>query len=169
MRFLGEFPQTVDYDPNPFLNKAFEQIGLAKVSTSAEEAREMFYLRRTDKVVLDSDALIAEAKKAAYGLAHSGYVAPAKRTIKVPGPSGRAAVELFLYSMQEGGFATEHDVTVGKQLARVLTGGDRPAGSVVTEQDLLDLEREAFLSLCGEEKTHARIQHMLQTNKPLRN
>ena len=71
--------------------------------------------------------------------------------------------------MHEGGFATDHDMTVGKRLANVLTGGDVPAGTVLTEQDLLDLEREAFLSLCGETKTQFRIQHMLQTGKPLRN
>jgi 3-hydroxyacyl-CoA dehydrogenase len=89
--------------------------------------------------------------------------------IKLPGPSGKAAIELFLYQMQQGGHASAHDVAIGKRLANVLTGGDIPANSWVTEQHLLDLEREAFLSLCGEEKTIARIQHMLQTNKPLRN
>ncbi|MFT7519643.1 MAG: 3-hydroxyacyl-CoA dehydrogenase, partial [Kiritimatiellia bacterium] len=81
----------------------------------------------------------------------------------------RAAVELFLYQMNQGGYATSHDVTVGKKLAWVLTGGDAPAGTVLTEDDLLGLERQAFVALCKTPETQARIQHMLQTNKPLRN
>ena len=129
----------------------------------------MGYLRPTDRLVLNPDQLLHEAKRTALGLAASGYVPPRQRTVRVPGRGGKAAIELFLYQMHEGGFATDHDVTVGGQLANVLTGGDVPAGTELTEQQLLDLEREAFLSLCGEQKTQARIQHMLQTNKPLRN
>jgi 3-hydroxyacyl-CoA dehydrogenase len=169
MRHAGGFPQDVDYDPNPFVQKVFERIGLAKVATSAGEARDMGFLRPTDTITMNPAHVLADAKKRARGLADSGYVAPAQRTVKLPGPSGKAAIELFLYQMHEGGFATDHDVTVGKALARVLTGGDIPAGAVCTEQDLLDLEREVFLSLCGEPKSQARMQHMLQTGKPLRN
>ena len=105
----------------------------------------------------------------ARGLADGGYAPPKRRTVKVPGSTGRAAIELFLYQMREGGMATEHDVVVGKKLAHVLTGGDVPWGTVRTEQDLLDLEREAFLSLAGTPASQARMQHMLQTGKPLRN
>jgi 3-hydroxyacyl-CoA dehydrogenase len=119
--------------------------------------------------VLDSDAVLAEAKNLALGLSIGGYEPPQQRTVKVAGTTGRAALELFLYGMREGGFATPHDICVGNRLANVLAGGDVPAGTVRTEQDLLDLEREAFLSLCGEPNTIARIQHMLQTGKPLRN
>jgi len=169
VRYMGDVPQDIDYDPNPYVQKAFQHIGLAKVATSAAEARQMGFLRPTDSISMNPTHVIADAKRRARGLADSGYVAPARRTVKLPGPSGKAAIELFLYQMHEGGFATDHDVTVGKNLAHVLTGGDVPAGSVLTEQDLLDLEREVFLKLCGEEKTQARIQHMLQTNKPLRN
>jgi 3-hydroxyacyl-CoA dehydrogenase len=169
MRYLGEFPQDVDYDPTPFVAKAFERIAMAKVSSSAQEARNWGYLRNTDRIVLDSDSLLAEAKQLALGLSLSGYSAPAQRTVKVPGTTGKAAIELFLYGMREGGYATPHDIVVGEKLATVMAGGDVPAGTVRTEQDLLDLEREAFLSLCGEANTIARIQHMLQTGKPLRN
>jgi 3-hydroxyacyl-CoA dehydrogenase len=169
VRYLGDVPQDIDYDPNPYVQKAFQHIGLAKVATSALEAREMGFLRPTDTVTMNPAHVIADAKQRALGLVAGGYVAPEKRTVKLPGPSGKAAIELFLYQMHEGGYATDHDVTVGKHLAHVLTGGDIPAGTVRTEQDLLDLEREIFLKLCGNEKTQARIQHMLQTNKPLRN
>ena len=99
----------------------------------------------------------------------AGYKPPRKRRFKLPGASGRAAIELFLYQMHEGGYATDHDVTVGKRLAYVMTGGDVPANTWFDEDQILELEREAFLGLCGEQKTIARIQHMLMKGKPLRN
>lgn len=169
MRYAGGFPQDIDYDPNPFVQKAFERIGMAKVATSAGEARDFGFLRASDSITMNPAHLLADAKRRARGLADSGYVPPAQSTVKLPGRSGRAAIELFLYQMQEGGFVSAHDVKVGKSLATVLTGGDVPAGTVCTEQDLLDLEREVFLSLAGEPKSQARMQHMLQTGKPLRN
>ncbi|MCB9681875.1 MAG: enoyl-CoA hydratase/isomerase family protein [Alphaproteobacteria bacterium] len=169
MRYTGDLPKDVDVDVNPLIQKAFERIGLAKVTTSGGEAQAWGYLRPTDWLVLDPDARIATAKKLARGLADGGYVPPARRTAKAAGPSCKAAIEAFLFQMAEGGFATPHDVTVGKALAGVLTGGDVPAGTVLDEQAYLDLEREAFLSLCGEEKSRERIAHMLQTGKPLRN
>ena len=169
VRYLGDVPQDIAYDPNPFVQKAFERIGMAKVATSAEEARGYGFLRPSDRLTLDPDRLVADAKALALGLVRAGYQPARQRTIKVPGASGRAAIELFLYQMREGGYATEHDVTVGRKLAGVLTGGDVPYGTVRTEWDLLDLEREAFLSLAGDPKSQARMQHMLQTGKPLRN
>ncbi len=129
----------------------------------------MLYLRPNDQLCLDPDALIHAAKKTALGLVAGGYKAPKQKTFKVPGPSGRAAIELFLYQMQGGGYVSEHDALIGKKIAYVLTGGDIPTNAVVDEQHILDLEREAFVSLCGEQKTQARIQHMLTTGKPLRN
>lgn len=168
-RVLGDIPEGVEYDPNPFVQGVFRNMGLAKVSTSAEEARAMGYLRPTDRLTLDPDALIYDAKRLAQGLALAGYRPPRKRRFKVPGPGGRAAIELFLYQMHEGGYATDHDVTVGKKLAYVLTGGDVPAGTWIDEDRMLELEREAFLSLAGMEKTQERIQHMLMKGKPLRN
>jgi 3-hydroxyacyl-CoA dehydrogenase len=169
IRYLGDIPQDIDYDPNPFVQKAFERIAMAQVSKSCEEARAMGYLRPADRITMNGEHLLADAKALALGLAKGGYAPPRKRTIKMPGAAARAAIDLFLYQMAEGGFVTPHDVTVGKKLAYVMTGGDVPQGTRVTEQDLLDLEREAFLSLCGEQKTLERIAHMLQTNKPLRN
>ena len=169
MRYLGEAPQSVSYDPNPAVQKVFEIIGLAKVSSSAEEARSLGFLRRTDPVVLDGAALVQRAKQAALGLVKAGYEPPRPRTAKLPGRSGLAAIEAYLDQMHSGGYATDHDVVVGKALAKVLTGGDIPSGTVRTEQDLLDLERESFLFLAGTPATQARIQHMLQKGKPLRN
>lgn len=168
-RYLGNIPEGTNYDPNPFVQAAFKNIALASVAKSAEEARAMGYLRPTDRLTLDPDALIADAKNLALGLVKAGYKPPRERKFKLPGPSGRAAIELFLYQMHEGGYATGHDVTVGKRLANIMCGGDIPAGAWVDEQHILDLEREAFLSLCGEQKTLDRIQNMLTTGKPLRN
>jgi 3-hydroxyacyl-CoA dehydrogenase len=169
VRYLGDIPEGVDYDPNPFIQKIFEHIGLANVATSAGEARARGLLRPTDRIVLNPDQLIAQAKRTALGLLQAGWTPPAPRTVKVPGSQCRAAIELYLYQMHEGGYATEHDVVVGKWLAWVLTGGDAPAGATLTEEDLLALERKAFVELCKTPATQARIQHMLQHNKPLRN
>jgi 3-hydroxyacyl-CoA dehydrogenase len=169
MRYLGDAPQGVSYDPNPGVQAVFQMIGLAKVSMSAEEARDLGFLRNTDQVVLDRSALLKKAKAVALGLVQAGYTPPRRRTCKLPGPAGGAAIQLFLDTMHEGKYATDHDLVVGGHLVKVLTGGDIPSGTVRTEQQLLDLEREAFVSLCGEPKTQARMQHMLQTGKPLRN
>ncbi|MCB9777828.1 MAG: 3-hydroxyacyl-CoA dehydrogenase/enoyl-CoA hydratase family protein [Alphaproteobacteria bacterium] len=168
-RYLGDIPEGTEYDPNPFVQAAYKNIALAKVATSAEEARAIGYLRPTDRLTLDPDQLIHDAKKAALGLAQGGYTPPRKRRFKLPGPQGRAAIELFLYQMHEGKYATDHDVVVGKELARVMTGGDIPRGRWFDEDEVLALEREAFLTLCGMEATQARIQHMLMKGKPLRN
>jgi 3-hydroxyacyl-CoA dehydrogenase len=169
VRYLGDVPEGVQYDPNPFIQKIFQHLGLAKVATSAEEARGMGFLRPSDRLVMNPDQLVAEAKNTALGLLKAGYRPPARRTVRVPGSQARAAIELYLYQMLQGGFATEHDVAVGKWLAWVLTGGDAPAGTELTEDDLLALERKAFVELCKTDKTQARIQYMLQNNKPLRN
>jgi 3-hydroxyacyl-CoA dehydrogenase len=168
-RYLGDIPEGTEYDPNPFVQAAFKNIGLATVATSCEEARAIGYLRPTDRVTLDPDQLIWDAKRAALGLVMAGYKAPKRRRFKLPGRAGRAAIELFLYQMAEGGYATPHDVVVSKKLAWVMTGGDVPAGTWLTEDQILDLEREAFLSLCGTQATQDRIQHMLFKGKPLRN
>jgi len=168
-RYMGDIPAGVAYDPNPFVQKAFEHIGMAKVATSCEEARDAGFLRPSDRVTLDPDRLIGDAKKVALGLVAGGYKAPRPKTFRLPGSSGRAAIEAFLNQMRSGGYATPHDVTVGKKLAYVMTGGNCPVGAVRTEQDILDLEKEVFLQLCGDPNTVARIQHMLEKGKPLRN
>ena len=129
----------------------------------------MRYLRAEDRISNDADALLGDAKRLALGLAQSGWSAQAPKRFKLPGASGRSAIEMQLYDFQLGGKATEHDVTVGKRIAHVLTGGDIPSNTWFDEQHILDLEREGFLSLCGEEKTRARIQYFLTNKKPLRN
>jgi 3-hydroxyacyl-CoA dehydrogenase len=168
-RTLGDIPEGTEYDPNPFVQNIFRNMALAKVSMSAEEARGMGYLRPCDRLSLDPDALIHDAKNVALGLVKAGYRPPRKRRFMLPGNSGRAAIELFLYQMREGGYATDHDVTVGRKLAGVLTGGDVPSRAWVEEDRIIELEREAFLSLAGDPKTQQRIMHMLETGKPLRN
>ena len=153
-----------------FVKEAFQNIMLAKTSTSAEEARELGYLRPTDGITMNRDRLIADAKQTVLALALEGYRQPAMRTdIPALGESGLAVLKLGLHQMLRAGYATEHDVLIGTKVAKVLTGGDLNHPSTVSEQDLLDLEREGFLSLLGERKTQERIQHTLKTGKPLRN
>lgn len=154
----------------PHLQQVFETIGMAKVATSAEEARDFGFLRDTDGVTMNQDALLTDAKNRVLGLAKAGYTAPKPATgIPVLGEPGFAAVKLALYMMEEGRYISEHDKKITTHLARILTGGNVSPGQLVDEQHFLDLEREAFLSLCGERKTLERIHHMLTTNKPLRN
>ncbi|MGQ9897603.1 MAG: 3-hydroxyacyl-CoA dehydrogenase/enoyl-CoA hydratase family protein [Acidobacteriota bacterium] len=153
-----------------FVKEVFQNIMLAKTSTSAEEARELGYLRPTDGITMNRDRLIADAKHAVLALAQEGYRQPMMRTdIPALGESGLAVLKLGLHQMLRAGYATEHDVVIGTKVAKVLTGGDLNHPSTVSEQDLLDLEREGFLSLLGERKTQERIQHTLKTGKPLRN
>ncbi len=157
-------------DPMEAARLAFETIGMAKVSTSAVEARELGFLRASDSLAMNPDRLIAGAKAEAIALAEAGYVAPQPRNdIPVSGADGRALLEVGLYNMLTAGYISEHDRLIGRKLARILTGGEVAPGARVSEQDLLDLEREAFLSLCGERKSLERIQFMLKKGKPLRN
>lgn len=152
------------------LQNAYLNIGMAKVATSAHEARHMHILREHDGITLNNARLIADAKNAAIQLAEKGYTKPIRRTdIKV---LGRGAMAMFLTgasSMQRGNYISEHDRKISEKLAFIMCGGDLTAPQTVSEQYLLDLEREAFLSLCGERKTLERIQHTLTTGKPLRN
>ena len=154
----------------PYLQKAFENIATAKVSTSAEMARSLGYLRPQDGVSMSRDRQIFDAKQVALGLWRAGYRPPPPPDwLIMPGPDGAA---LFLAGLEQfgaGGFATPHDVVAGKQIAKVLTGGNVRPGTVVTEQHLLDLEKEGFLFLMGTKGTQDRIEHMLKTGKPLRN
>lgn len=156
-------------DLQPIVNKVFETIGLAKVGTSAHEARGLGYLRKTDRIVVNKDHQLYEAKQAVLEMAKNGYTPPIPAAIPVAGPEGRAVLELGLYNMRLSGYASEHDVKIGQKLAYVLTGGMVPGGTYVTEQYLLDLEREAFLSLLGEKKTQERMAYIMKTGKPLRN
>ncbi|MBP3950766.1 3-hydroxyacyl-CoA dehydrogenase/enoyl-CoA hydratase family protein [Bacillus suaedae] len=155
-------------DIQPLVNKLFETIGMAKVSTSALDAQKLGYLRKSDLIVTNSDHVIYEAKQAALRLVDR-YVPQKNERIHVVGKEGKAIMKLGAYQMKLGGYISDHDQLIVNKLAHVLAGGDVPAGTLVSEQYLLDLEREAFLSLCGEPKTQQRMQYMLTKGKPLRN
>src|SRR5439155_19148344 len=139
------------------LKAPFEMVATAKVSTSAEEARDLGYLRAADTVSMARETLIADAKEIALGLARAGWRPPPPRRIRVVGESGAATLRSTLRSLAQAHKISEHDQKIGDHLARIFSGGAVPAGAAVSEQHLLDLEREAFLSLCGEDKTRARI------------
>ena len=165
----GPFATDRDFDPLPFLKKLFLTIGTAKVATSAEEAREIGFLNRQDGISLNRDFLLSDAKARVLGMAESGFRPPRPTHFLLSGRSGAATVDMMLYDMQVNNQISEYDRHIGQRLAHVITGGDVSAFTPVSEQHLLDLEREAFLSLCGEEKTQDRIAAMLETGKPLRN
>ena len=152
------------------LQAAFMNIATAKVSTSAQEALEMNYLRRGDEIVLNRSRLIADAKNAAIELADAGYTQPKQRTdIRVQGKAGIALFNAGVQGMLMGRYISEHDAKIANKLAYAISGGDLSYAQNVTEQYLLDLEREAFLSLCAEKKTLERLQSLLNGGKPLRN
>jgi 3-hydroxyacyl-CoA dehydrogenase len=152
------------------LQSAFMNIATAKVSTSGYEAFDMNYFRRGDEVVLNRSRLIADAKQAAIELAEAGYTQPKQRNdIRVQGKAGIALFKAGITSMLMGKYISEHDAKIANKLAYAICGGDLSYPQNVTEQYLLDLEREAFLSLSGERKTLERIQSLLNGGKPLRN
>ena len=169
VRALECVPATVDTDPFPFLRRAFENVAMAKVSTSGPELIHLGYLRNTDVVEPNFDHQLARAKHVCQALALAGYTPPKAPRLVALGEPARAAFRVVVFGMTESAWASEHDALIAEKLAHVLTGGDRLAGTKMTEQDVLALEKEAFLSLCGTEKTRARIQHMLANGKPLRN
>jgi len=159
------------------LRPIFENIAMAKVGTSAEEGRELGYLRREDAVSLNRDRVVADAKQTALGLARSGWKPAAASwqegaqttQIKVLGESFLSAAKMAIHLMVRGGYASDYDAHVARKLANILAGGALTSPQTVSEQYVLDLEREAFVSLCGERKTQERIAHTLKTGKPLRN
>jgi 3-hydroxyacyl-CoA dehydrogenase len=152
------------------LKKNFETIAKATVSTSAVEARGLNFLRPSDAITMNRDRLLTDAAAKAAALAAAGYAAPIPRTdIPAPGENALATLKLAVWTMREGQYITEHDAKVANWAAYALCGGKVTPGTLVSEQYLLDLEREAFLSLCGEKKTQERIAFTLKTGKPLRN
>lgn len=156
--------------PMPPVQKAFELISFAKVSTSAEEARSMGILRKTDAISLSRERLIADAKADALALVQSGYKPPEPVMLKLPGEGGRLAIEQAIEGIVLTKTISEHDAVIARKLAFVLTGGDEASPvREVSEQYLLDLEREAFIALCKMPKTQERMQSLLMTGKPLRN
>lgn len=154
--------------PMPSVAKAFEYISTAKVATSAQEAKEMMILNEKSGITFNRSRLLADAKARALGMVE-GYEPPEPDVFRLPGASGRAALEMAVMDFHAKGFATDYDVELAGHLANILTGGETDVVDEVTEQDLLDLERKAFLTLAKKTKTQDRITHMLETNKPLRN
>ena len=153
----------------PVVQKVFETVGFGRVATSAKEAKKLSYLRKDDRFIMNRSDLLYEAKKEVLNMAE-GYKTPEVRQFKLPGASGRLVVDSTIKGFVKSKKITEHDAVVGKKLAYVLTGGDKGGPfSPVDEQYLLDIEREAFISLCGEQKTIERIQYFLKKGKPLRN
>jgi 3-hydroxyacyl-CoA dehydrogenase len=151
------------------MKPVFEAIAMAKVSTSAEEARSLGFLRPQDLIAMNRDRQVADAKATALAMIRAGYHAPAPAEIRVLGEEFLAGAKLAIHMMVRGEYASEYDAVVGRKLAYVLAGGSVTAAQTVSEQYVLDLEREAFVSLCGERKTQERIAHTLKTGKPLRN
>lgn len=157
-------------DVMPPISQLFETIAMGKVSDSGYHAKRLGYWRAGDAVVIRDEVRIAEAKNAVLELDRRGYAVPeANRQVKAAGREAATVLKLGVSSMRRSGYVSDHDVLIAGKLAEVMTGGDVPAGTLVSEDHLLQLEREAFLSLCGEPLTQARMRQMLATGKPLRN
>jgi 3-hydroxyacyl-CoA dehydrogenase len=155
--------------PLPFLQKAFEQIALAKTATSALEAEEMGFLTENDRIVMNADHLISAAKREVLDLA-DGYTPPEHaNNVYAAGRTARAALEMGIKTMQWGHYASEYDGVIAGHVARILTGGNLSLPQWVPEEYLLKLEKQAFLDLLKQEKTHERIEALLETGKPKRN
>jgi 3-hydroxyacyl-CoA dehydrogenase len=152
------------------MKKAFETVATAKVSTSANEARGLDFLSSSDRITMNRERVLSDAKARAVELARAGYEPPVMRTnIPAPGENILAALKMGVYLMRQGEFISDHELKLGTKIAEVLCGGNVTPGTPISEQYLLDLEREAFKSLCGEKKTQERIQFTLKTGKTLRN
>ena len=168
-RALEGVPEGVEVDTYAFVTQVFKNIALAKVATSAEEAKAFGYFRPTDGVSFDRARQLHETKQRALALANAGYHPPAPRAYKLPGESGIATLKMLVNTLVAGNYASEHDAKIAMKLANVLCGGTSGSTHAVTEDEMLELEREAFVSLVGEPLSQARMQYMLQHNKPLRN
>jgi 3-hydroxyacyl-CoA dehydrogenase len=154
--------------PMPAVAKAFEIISMASVGRSAAECKDFLYLRHGDNITMNRDRLLADAKAKALSLAE-GYSPPEETEIPLPGKTGEVALEMAVDGFRKSGKATPHDVVVSKALAYALSGGDTDITETLAEEDLLALEREAFMKLVHHPDTYKRIDHMLNTGKPLRN
>lgn len=170
VRMLEAVPKGADVDFFPLVRRLFETIGMAKVSSSAVEARGLGFLRPSDGITINKDYLLADAKATVLAMVQEGYQQPTPRTdIPALGEPALANLKLGMYLLKEAGRITDYDMHVGTKLAYVLCGGDVTSKTLVSEQYILDLEREAFLSLAGEKKTQERLAYMLKNGKPLRN
>lgn len=168
-RALESIPDGVEYDMYSVVTQVFKNIAMADVATSFGMGQEKGYFRMTDGVSFDRARQLHEAKQRLLGLAHAGYHPPAPRSYKLPGKSGIATLQMLAQTLVDGGYASEHDAKIAGKLAVVLCGGPSGHSRAVTEAEVLELECEAFVSLCGEPKSQERMQHMLMKNKPLRN
>ena len=172
LRMVERWTNDIDQagaDALPFLAKALETIALAKVGAGAEDAKRYRYLLPDDGITLNREHLLSQAKWRALGLARAGYRAPLRRAIKAAGLDAAETMVANIKGMLEAGYASEHDALIGTKIAHILCGGSLAAGTPCSEEHYLELEKEAFVSLCGEEKTQARMQSILMSNKPLRN
>ncbi|MGD0525572.1 MAG: 3-hydroxyacyl-CoA dehydrogenase/enoyl-CoA hydratase family protein [Polyangiaceae bacterium] len=168
-RAMEGVPDGATVDTYALVTQIFKNVALVKVGTSAEEAKAYGYFRREDGVSFDRARQLTEAKGRAIGLAVSGWHPPAPRAYVLPGESGIATLRMMVGTLVEAGQASEHDAKIAIKLAEILCGGVSGASHEVTESEILEIEREAFVSLCGEAKTQERMQYMLMNNKPLRN
>jgi len=166
-RAMDAAPESADV--LPFVQRVFETLAFGKVSTSGPDARRLAYLRDADGISMNRDHLVADAKAAALARVRGHVPAQPRGAIRVGGEGVFAALKLGVHLAWRSGRITDHDALIGRKLAWVLAGGNLPRAGTLSEQQLLDLEREAFLSLCGERKTHERIAHTLKTGKVLRN
>lgn len=152
------------------MKRAFETIATAKVATSAHEARALGFVAESDRITMNRERVLSDAKTRALELVRAGYEPPVPRTdIPAPGENLLAALKMGVYMMRQGDYITDYEVKLGTKIAEVLSGGSVTPGSLVSEPYILDLEREGFKSLCGEKKTQERIQYTLKTGKTLRN
>jgi len=168
-RALEGIPDGATVDTQPIVAKVFQNIAMANVATSAVMAQRLGYFRNTDGISFDRARQLYEGKQRVIGMAESGYHPPVPRAHRLPGESGVATMRMMIDSLVAGGHASEHDGLIAMKIAEVLCGGVAGRAHKVTEEELLELEREAFVSLCGEPKSQERMQHMLMKNKPLRN
>jgi 3-hydroxyacyl-CoA dehydrogenase len=168
-RALEGTPDGATLDTYAIVTQMFKNIAMARVATSAEEAKAFGYFRRTAGVSFDRARQLADAKARAIGLAQSGWHPPAPRAYVLPGESGMATVAMMIGTLVDAGQASPHDAKIAGKLAEILCGGVSGGAHEVTEDEMLELEREAFVSLCGEPKSQERMQYMLMNNKPLRN
>ena len=156
-------------DPLPAAGKILETVAMAKVSTSAAEAAENGFLVATDRIVMNRDLLLAEARQEILSMVTDGYLPAVPKPLYAGGRDLFAALSMVPWSMQQAGWASEHDAMLARRIAFILCGGDASAPSHMDEEHFLELERDAFVDLVQTEKTQARMKHMLETGKPLRN
>lgn len=168
-RILNPGMRTENVEALPFLMRIITMLGTVKVSVSAEDAREVGYLRACDRVVMNKDHLLGEAKKEVLNMSNTGYLPPLPEKIYAAGRDGLAALQVGIFTYQEGDYFTDHEAKIVNKAAYVMTGGNISRPAWVDEQYILDLEREAFLSLCGEEKTQERMWSLIRTGKRIRN